>query len=254
MMACKVPEIKGKDGKDGVSSGVSSRVATTAECLTGGFAIETWRDLNSNGKYDATQDEGHQVAVVCNGSRGADGNSVVSLARAASSAECSAGPGQVLEFWTDVNRDGQYQSATDLSYHETILCDGAAGQDGQDGEDGRDGQDGANGQNGQDAILSSGAVGSAVPGKEYSACHHDYLYLSNGWLLFRHQRNGASDQGVGTTGFNVWNVDLSDFSLASEVGGVVYCTLHFDKALKTLRATVVDASDGLSGQTTLIQL
>lgn len=142
----------------------------------------------------------------------------------------------------------------------TTITDGTKGDSGDDGMDGSNGSDGANGSNGTNgnnganAVVSAGPVGPMVAGKQYSVCHHDYTYLSNGWLLFSHQRNGTQDQGVGSTGFNVWRVDINDFLLVSEVGSVVYCTLHFDMTLKTLSFTVNDNSDGLAGTTGTINL
>ena len=126
---------------------------------------------------------------------------------------------------------------------------------GSNGSNGHDGKDGANGLNGKDAKYFMGAVGPAIVGKPCSACHHDYLYFpdpdntSRGWLTFRHQSNGQADQGVGSTGFQVWNVDIGDFLLASEVGGLTYCTLHWDPSAHTLSYQVVDATDGLAGTT-----
>jgi hypothetical protein len=99
-----------------------------------------------------------------------------------------------------------------------------------------------------------------VSGEVYSACHHDYLYIpdtttpTRGWLIFRHQANGSADQGIGSTGFNVWNVDISDFSLVSEDGSVTYCNLHWDPTARVLTYTVVDTADGFAGNTGTIDL
>ena len=54
-------------------------------------------------------------------------------------------------------------------------------------------------------------------------------------------------QGIGSTGFQVWNVDIENFVLASEVGGVSYCRMYWNKETRALRFTVIDASDGLAG-------
>lgn len=72
--------------------------------------------------------------------------------------------------------------------------------------------------------------------------------------MFRHQKNGSEDQGIGSTGFNVWNVDISKFSLVSEVGNVTYCQLTYDPNNLTLVYTVVDKTDGLQGKTGTISL
>lgn len=130
---------------------------------------------------------------------------------------------------------------------------GIQGIIGPTGNAGLNGITGPTGANGQNAVLSSGIVGSRV-NSQFSACHHDYMYLSNGWLLFRHQANGTADQGAGTTGFNVWNVDINDFLLISEVGSVTYCTLHFDKTNATLSYTVNYSNDGKLNEQGVINL
>ena len=111
-------------------------------------------------------------------------------------------------------------------------------------------------------VLTSRIRLPMVSGKAYSACHHDYLYLpgsatAKGWLTFRHQANGTADQGVGQTGFQVWNVDIANFLLVSETGSsaaVTYCTLHWDPVTKVLSYTVNDTTDHLAGTTGTIQL
>ncbi len=77
--------------------------------------------------------------------------------------------------------------------------------------------------------------------------------LGEGQLTFRHQAHGSADQGIGATGLQVWNVDLSDFALASEVGGVTYCSPHWNAGTRTLSYTVVDATDELQGRTGTLQ-
>jgi hypothetical protein len=109
-----------------------------------------------------------------------------------------------------------------------------------------------------------GPVGPAVPNKIYTACHHDYLYIPNqnsssrGWLTFRHQGNGQADQGIGSTGFEVWNVDIADFLLVSELGAtpsrITYCAMHWDPNGKVLTYKVIDNTDGLAGLTGVIKL
>jgi hypothetical protein len=142
----------------------------------------------------------------------------------------------------------------------TTVTNGTKGDSGDDGLDGTNGSNGANGSNGIDgtngvnAVVSSGPIGPMVAGKQYSVCHHDYTYLSNGWLLLSHQRNGTQDQGAGSTGFNVWRADINNFILMSEVGNVTYCTLYFDMTLKKLTYTVNDNTDGQRGITGTINL
>jgi len=159
-----------------------------------------------------------------------------------------------LEFYSWLDVRGILQ-LVDLDSSELILssfniCNGSNGSNGQDGSDGTDGQ---NGQAGQDAHFQMGAVGPVVPSRAYSACHHDYLYIpdsengARGWLTFRHQGNGSLDQGIGSTGFQIWNVDIANFSLASEQHNVNYCNLNWDPNAKLLTYTVVDNTDGLAG-------
>lgn len=131
--------------------------------------------------------------------------------------------------------------------------DGTNGATGAQGDKGDKGDTGNTGATGQSAVLNSGPVGITVS-SGLSTCHHDYAYLSNGWLLFRHQANGTSDQGVGNTGFNVWNVDIAYFNLVAEIGNHAYCTLYFNKASHTLSYTVVTNEDGHNGNTGTINL
>lgn len=150
--------------------------------------------------------------------------------------DCPNGGTQLLVFLDD-NKDGGYQTS-EILLSENNICNG---------------QNGIDGSNGSNAEFIMGAVGPMVPSKNYSACHHDFLYIpdsqnvARGWLTFRHQANGSNDQGIGSTGFQTWNVDITHFSLGSEVGGVIYCNLNWDPLSKTLNYTVVDNTDGLAG-------
>lgn len=187
---------------------IAMQTASPGECPAGGSALVVFQDTNLNTLLDAGESIKAR-SVICNGADGASG------------------------------ANGQ---------------NGANGNDGQNGSNGQDGADGQNGQDGQNATYLMGAVGSLTRTEGISACHHDYLYLpssddrSPGWLLFRHQRNGSADQGIGTTGFQVWNVDISEFNLASEVGGVVYCRLSWDDRARVLYYQVVSDVDGLAGE------
>ena len=117
----------------------------------------------------------------------------------------------------------------------------------------------SNGNDGSDATFKTYAIGPAVPGQSFSACHHDALYIpdgagnNRGWLIFRHQMNGTADQGPGSTGFNVWTVDITSFNLVSEVGNVTYCSMSWDAVLKKLTYSVVESTYGQNGQTGSIQ-
>lgn len=149
---------------------------------------------------------------------------------------CATGGVEVVHY-SDLNSNLVLDSG-DVILSTTPICNGVQGSAGAPG---------------QNAQFAMGAVGPWVENKGYSACHHDYLFFPDpqnggrGWLTFRHQKNGSADQGIGSTGFQIWNVDIADFSLASEVGGVTYCTLHWNASAKKLDYKVVDPSDGLAG-------
>jgi len=218
----RAPVCNGTKGDQGVGAGVRVVAAALSACPAGGTEITTYQDLDNDG----TQDVGEaatSVSTVCNGV------SSVLTSTAANSMQCLAG-GTV--YTTHV--DGQSPTSA-------IVCNGVAGVDGTD------------------AGIQIAAVGPAVPARSFTACHHDALYIpdhsaaARGWLVFRHQGNGSADQGIGTTGFNTWNVDITNFNLASEVGGVTYCTLQWNPSTKRLSFTVVEATYGQAGQTGQIQ-
>ncbi len=245
---------RGTDGGEGIASGLLFENATSASCAYGGSKLTAFADRNGNGQREIGE-EIRSETTICNGRDGADGRDgeAASLSVAPASAAQCPGGGAV---YTSVSASSSAQT--------TVVCNGQDGRDGRNGQDGSNGQDGTNGRDGsngrdgvdgRDATYAMGAVGSIVKGRDYSACHHDYLYLPNreegarGWLLFRHQANGANDQGVGPTGFQVWNVDIGDFALVSEVGGVTYCRLRWHAEKRLLEYEVVDRSNGLAGET-----
>lgn len=225
----------GNDGNDGLSAGLKVESAALASCPAGGLSVTTFIDSNSDGKFQDDEFITSQ-STVCNGAAGKDGESALLSVAPANVTQCPAG-GSVYS-----------SSIGSALAQETVICNGLAGSDGTNG------QDGINGQDGKNAFYLMGAVGPNVVDKEYTACHHDYLYLpdatngASGWLIFRHQKNGTKDQGVGTTGFNVWSADIVDFALASEVGSITYCSFHWDPAKKILSYTVKDKTDGLAGK------
>lgn len=244
---------KGQDGAQGVGAGIQVTVAPMGACPAGGSVLSTFADVNNNFVLDAGETL-TSTSTLCNGMNGTNGINGTNGASAsitttvATQTQCPAGG---VVYSTHVgNAEAQI----------SVVCNGT---NGTNGANGTNGTNGSNGQDGADASFQMGAVGSAVKGKSYSACHHDYLYIpenkeseekgGRGWLIFRHQKNGTADQGVGTTGFNLWNVDIADFLLVSEVKNVTYCELHWDPTLRTLTYTVVDKTDGLKGETGLIQ-
>ncbi len=225
----------GSPGSQGFGAGLIVENAPPASCPAGGSLLKTFVDKDNDGLLGALETLS-SITTLCNGidgqngSNGSNGASAHLSVSQASLAQCPSG-GAIYSSFVD----------GDPSPTNTIVCNGSNGSNGQNGEDG------------EDAHYYMGKVGPDVPSKLYSACHHDYLYLpdnengSKGWLTFRHQKNGSADQGIGSTGFQIWNVDIADFSLASEVGGVNYCNLHWDPVSKILSYTVVDNSDGLAG-------
>lgn len=214
----------GATGSQGVGAGILVTTAPTSSCPVGGSLLTTYVDTNNNGVLDSGE-QVTSISTLCdgmngtNGTNGTDGSSAHITTTAASLTQCING-GAVYSTYTG-----------DQAPVQTIVC---------------------NGTNGTNASIEMGAVGPAVAGQPYSACHHDYIYIpgsstARGWLIFRHQENGAADQGIGSTGFDVWDVDISDFLLVSEVGGVTYCSLHWDSGSKILSYSVVDNSNGLAG-------
>ena len=267
--------------------------ATPAQCPNGGADVIVFQDVNGTGAY-STGDTIESQEPICDGAAGATGATGAQgvgagvAVSAAPAGACPAGGTQIMTF-IDPTNTGVYQTGDTVTSTSTI-CNGVNGTDGTDGTSasitvtnasvtqcpsggavytsittGENPQstvicDGTNGTNGTNAVFETGPVGAPVPNEPYTACHHDYLYIpdqtnpSSGWLLFRHQENGTADQGPGTTGFDVWDADITSFELASEVGDVVYCTLTWDPGTLVLTYTVVDTQDGLAGETGTIQM
>lgn len=230
----------GQSGAQGNGAGISVSAAPSATCPAGGDIITTFIDANNNGIQDPGEPT-TSISAICNGINGTNGTdgtdgtngaSAYINVTAASAQQCPNG-GAVYSSGT--------QGQTPV---QTVICDGTNGQ---------------NGTNGTNAVFEMGSVGPAVPNEPYTACHHDYIYIpgtatARGWLIFRHQYNGSEDQGIGSTGFEVWDVDIANFYLESEVGDVIYCQLNWDTTARVLSYTVLDNSDGLAGLTGSIQL
>ncbi len=235
--------------------------ATITQCPGGGLVVRTFLDSDHNGAHS----EGEAILdtrVLCNG-RSA-GIEVAS----APSGTCPAG-GQVFTTYIDTNNDGVRSTSESVTSRST-LCNGANGESARlTVTSASAGQCPAGGSvysasvgtsppaitivcNGASAHHQMGVVGEPVRGRAYTTCHHDYLYFpgegeGEGWLIFRHQQNGEGDGGAGATGFDLWNVNVSDFELASEDGRTTYCELHWDPHARVLTYRVIDASDGWLG-------
>lgn len=238
---------QGSGGAQGVGAGIQVSSAAPASCPAGGSILTAFMDVNNNGIKESG-DSVTSISTICNGaagtngtngsngSNGTNGQSAYLTSTVASAAQCPAG-GVV------------YSSHVGTAAPQiAIVCNGV------------NGSNGSNGSDGQDAVFKMGAVGKAVAGKNYSACHHDYLYIpdavnvSRGWLVFRHQKNGSEDQGIGQTGFNTWNVDISNFNLSSEIGNVAYCQMTWNAVTQVLTYKVLDNSDGHGGETDSISM
>jgi hypothetical protein len=223
--------VAGETGAQGFGAGVAVATASALQCPAGGVVLTAFQDTDNNGALNGDE-QVTSTSTVCNGVSGSDGRSAYLTVSTASAQQCSSGG-----FVYTASSPGDTPVVS-------IVCNGS---------------NGTNGTNGTDAVVERGPVGDPVNGKNYTACHHDYVYIpgatrSTGWLLFRHQGNGSYDQGIGSTGFQVWTVDIRDFLLISEVGGVAYCSLHWDATGRTLSYTVVDPSDGLAGQSGMLIL
>ncbi len=262
------------------------RSASPEECSTGGTTVVSYTDNNKNSVFD-DGDIQNSLASICNGATGSQGFGAGIVVENANTQSCPAG-GSLIRSFIDKNNDSQQQQDEPTTSVSTV-CNGVAGTDGADGKSvslsvtlanasqcpnggavytsTNSGDENetvsvvCNGQNASsDPAYAMGAVGPMVSGKSYSACHHDYLFFpdpsggNRGWLTFRHQFNGSADQGIGTTGFQVWNIDISHFYLASEVGSVNYCELWWNPATLQLKWKVLDNTDQLAGQEGSIQL
>jgi len=228
--------LNGQNGSQGAGAGILVESAAAHSCSAGGMMITTFVDANNSSILDPLETV-TSVSTICNGRNGADGVNGADGAAAALTVSL-ASASQCAEGGVVYSSASGGQTSPDV----TVICNGS------------------NGRDGEDVSYSMGAVGASVSGHQYSACHHDYLYLPDddgsdrGWLMFRHQGNGSFDQGIGQTGFQVWNVDLERFSLVSEVGNRRYCDLTWNAASRELHYVVVDSSDGLQGQSGTIQL
>jgi hypothetical protein len=259
-----------------VGTAIAVVTATATECPTGGLALQTFQDKNRNGLLDSDEVVVSR-APVCNGSKGDQGVGAGIIATAAPSGVCPAG-GTRLTTYSDVNNNGA-QDAGEASTSVSTICNGVSSVLTSTAANGMqcpaggvvytthvDGEspssaivcNGIAGVDGSDAGIQIAAVGPAVPGHVFTACHHDALYIPDasvgrGWLIFRHQANGSADQGVGQSGFNVWNVDMANFELQSEVGNKTYCTMAWNPTARRLDYKVVEATYGQAGQTGQIQ-
>ncbi len=265
-----------------VVSSVALTNAPSGDCPQGGVLIRTYQDVNNNGAYDAATDITLSVYPICNGTSGTStGVQVVN----ASAAACPAG-GLKIETFLDANSNGSYDLAETILSSSTV-CNGINGTNGTNGTSSVITSSPATpaqcasggvvystvttGQSPTESIICNGSsatqngfanhpIGPAVPGRVFTACHHDAIYIpdssgaNRGWLIFRHQANGTADQGSGTTGFNLWVVDIANFGLQSETTPAqLYCSMSWNASTRQLQFTVVETAYGLQGQTGTIQ-
>ncbi len=260
-----------------IGTSVAVEPATLTECATGGLTLKTFQDADRDGILD-NDEKILTTSFVCNGTKGDTGNGAGIRVTTAPNSACPAG-GTVLTTFIDSNNNAT-QDSGESSTSTTTVCNGvnsvitatavssyqclAGGTVYSTHVDGQSPTstiicNGVNGSDGNDAGIKISAIGPAVPGKPFTACHHDALYIpdyssaNRGWLIFRHQANGSADQGIGNTGFNVWNVDIANFSLVSEIGNTMYCNLTWNPSLKKLSYSVVETTYGFGGQTGNIQ-
>jgi formylglycine-generating enzyme required for sulfatase activity len=123
-------------------SGLFPRLKTTpieagAACPAGGVLVETWASpLSVSSAYDSKRDKDYVAHNVCSvagakgsaGTKGADGVSLAfaSTALPVGDVDCVLG-GQKYDTWKDVNGNGTYESAVDLSYVGKKICHGLSG-------------------------------------------------------------------------------------------------------------------------------
>jgi len=251
---------------------VALGIASSNDCVSGGILVQTYYDMNRNGTLDNGEEIVSSVPV-CNGSQGSQGNGAGIVVKNAPSGSCPAG-GSLLTTFIDINNDGLQQSGETTTSQSTV-CNGtnayvtvANANSSQCSNGGvvyttrTDGANpvvsaicnGTNGSDGSNAEFQMGSVGPEVKNQSFTACHHDYIYIpdesssTRGWLIFRHQFNGAQDQGIGSTGFNLWNVDIADFLLVSEDQRTTYCRLNWNPDKRLLSYSVVETTYGLEGQ------
>jgi hypothetical protein len=245
--------VDGRDGLDG-ANGVDGR--NGVDGTNGRDGVD-----GSNGIDGRNGADGRDGV---DGRNGVDGQSATLSASLATATQCPSG-GVVYSSLSGG------QSAPDVY----IVCNGINGANGRDGTNGRDGVDGRNGTdganghdglngrdgtNGTNANFLMGPVGRSITGKLYTACHYDYLFFpdanggNRGWLTFRHQKNGDADQGIGNSGHQVRNYDITTFALKSETGNRTYCNMVWNPTSRLLTYQVVDTTDGLQGTSGNIQL
>ena len=159
-----VDGLNGEDGVDGEDA-VSTLIDLVAEpagqnCATGGFRIDTGRDLNGDGTLGFLEIE--RTQYVCNGEQGpmgeqgelgmpgmpgADGVAgLVSTSSVGPGAQC-AGGGVRIDAGLDDNNNDQLDGPEITSTQ--FVCNGA------DGHNGLDGQNGQNGTNGLNALTAT---------------------------------------------------------------------------------------------------
>jgi hypothetical protein len=110
----------GAQGENGLSSFAQTRVATSAECASGGSVLQLWLDSNKSGRID-TGDTLQGETPLC----GAAQPVITSTEIATGTGDCSGAGGTKIFSYLDVNKNGAYDAAVDSEMTDNAICNGA---------------------------------------------------------------------------------------------------------------------------------
>ena len=199
----------GKDGKDGISTGVEILQSANG-CSNGGITIKTYLDYNVNSSLDLDEPV-KQTAVVCNGvdgqdgqdgadgqdgqdgqngSNGQDGTSVI--VRTATASECPNGGVAVNDTPICNGADGSMGPQGQVGAAGPQGPQGAQGPQGIQGEQGEQGEVGPQGPVGPAG--QNGSVGNVTPVQLCpgdNASFKEYGVIMNGELYAVYHNNSA---------------------------------------------------------------
>ena len=115
-----------------LNTAIRTLTATTEQCPTGGFVVDTFRDANANGIYDS----GEVILTtnkICNGAQGLQGLGAGIEVRAGTS--CAAG-GSLITTYVDANNNGVRDPDEQVTSISSV-CNGVAGATGATGAAGQ---------------------------------------------------------------------------------------------------------------------